>query len=171
MSNKTIDVCLNQDGPIPLDVKFACAKGKILVVLGPSGSGKTTILRSIAGLYTPQAGKISADGINWFDSDLGQNLAVQKRQVGMVFQSYALFPHLSALNNITVSLSHQEKERQIKAELAALSAQADSIRQELENALEPGSTEYQAQLRKWFETRAQYKANGEYQQEAFAAET
>ena len=114
MSNKTIDVCLNQDGPIPLDVKFACAKGKILVVLGPSGSGKTTILRSIAGLYTPQAGKISADGINWFDSDLGQNLAVQKRQVGMVFQSYALFPHLSALNNITVSLSHQEKERQIK---------------------------------------------------------
>jgi len=73
--------------------------------------------------------------------------------------------------NLDREKASREKERQIKADLAALSAEADSIRQELENALKPGSSEYQEQLRKWFEKRAQYKAHGEYQQEAFAAET
>jgi molybdate transport system ATP-binding protein len=114
MSNKSIEVYLKQEGPIPLDVNFACAKGEILVILGPSGSGKTTILRSIAGLYTPAAGKISANESMWFDSNSGQNIAIQKRHVGMVFQHYALFPHLTALDNITVALSHQEKDQQRK---------------------------------------------------------
>ncbi len=109
MTNSCIDVILKQQGPIPLDVEFSCANGEILVILGPSGSGKSTILRSIAGLYSPREGKIASNGYNWFDSALGENIAIQKRHVGMVFQHYALFPHLSALNNITAALSHIDK--------------------------------------------------------------
>ena len=115
MNNKIIDVYLKQDGPIHLDVKFSCATGEILVILGPSGSGKTTILRSIAGLYTPATGKISTNNGSWFDSERGENLAIQKRETGMVFQDYALFPHLTALNNITVALSHLDKDRQVSS--------------------------------------------------------
>jgi len=113
MGDKVIEVYLSQDHPIPLDVNFSCGTGEILAILGPSGSGKTTILRSIAGLYTPQAGKISANGDCWFDSKTGNNTPVQKRQVGIVFQQYALFPHLSALQNICVPLSHLHKADQI----------------------------------------------------------
>jgi molybdate transport system ATP-binding protein len=112
MNDKAINVYLKQDVPIPLNVNFSCDAGEILVVLGPSGSGKTTVLRSIAGLNTPQAGKIRSNGETWFDSEQGHNVAIQQRHVGMVFQHYALFPHLSALNNISAALSHLEKPRQ-----------------------------------------------------------
>jgi molybdate transport system ATP-binding protein len=105
---------LKQLKPIPLDVNFSCATGEILVILGPSGSGKTTILRSIAGLYTPASGKIDSKDGSWLDSDNNRDIPIQKRQVGMVFQQYALFPHLTALNNITVALSHKEKQQRIR---------------------------------------------------------
>ncbi len=113
MNAKAINVCLQQDAPIPLDVNFSCNTGEILVILGPSGSGKTTILRSIAGLYTPQSGNICTNEASWFDSDKNHNVAIQGRQAGMVFQHYALFPHLSAVKNITVALSHLEKSMQL----------------------------------------------------------
>lgn len=105
MSIKGIDVHLEQENPIPLDVSFTCSTGEILVILGPSGSGKTTILRSIAGLYTPSKGNISTSAGDWFDSDKDLNIAIQKRKAGMVFQHYALFPHLNALANISIALS------------------------------------------------------------------
>lgn len=112
MNDKAITVSLKQDVPIPLDASFTCNTGEILVILGPSGSGKTTILRSIAGLYTPQAGQIYSNGESWFDSEQGQNIAIQQRQVGMVFQDYALFPHLHALHNITAALTQLDKDKQ-----------------------------------------------------------
>ena len=112
MNDKAITVRLNQTAPIPLDVDFSCNSGEILVILGPSGSGKTTILRSIAGLYVPQNGRIDTNGGNWFDSEKNHNVAIQQRQVGMVFQDYALFPHLNALENISTALSHMENSKQ-----------------------------------------------------------
>ncbi len=117
MNAEAIAVRLEQVSPIPLDVEFSCNSGEILVILGPSGSGKTTILRCIAGLNVPQNGRINTNGNSWFDSQQNLNIAIQQRRVGMVFQDYALFPHLTALRNISTALSHLEKSRQVtKAE-------------------------------------------------------
>jgi len=101
-----LHVELRQARPISLDVRFSCTAGQILALVGPSGSGKSTILRSIAGIYTPEAGKISCAGEDWLDTARGVNVKTRLRSVGFVFQSYALFPHLSALHNVTEALSH-----------------------------------------------------------------
>jgi len=70
------------------------------VLLGPSGCGKTTVLRSIAGLIRPDAGRITVDGAAVFDTATGVDVPPEKRRLGMVFQSYALWPHLSVAENI-----------------------------------------------------------------------
>ena len=104
---ESIQVRLQQDGPIPLDVSLSCDTGEILVILGPSGSGKTTILRAVSGLYTPASGNIRCHGEQWLDTTAGVNLPVQQRRIGMVFQHYALFPHKTALQNIMIALQPQ----------------------------------------------------------------
>ncbi len=112
-----LSVSLEQAGPIPLDVGLACAPGELLALIGPSGSGKTTVLRSIAGLYRPQRGRILADGEVWLDTDEGIDLSPQARRVGLVFQDYALFPHLSTLDNVRLAmLERPEPERSRAAE-------------------------------------------------------
>ena len=70
------------------------------VLLGPSGCGKTTVLRSIAGLIRPDTGRITVDGAALFDAAAGTDVPPEKRRLGMVFQSYALWPHLSVAENI-----------------------------------------------------------------------
>ena len=77
--------------------------GEIVSLLGPSGCGKTTLIRIIAGLETPDLG-----GKIWFDSDDVTDLPVERRQVGMVFQSYALFPNMSVRANIGYGLKMQK---------------------------------------------------------------
>lgn len=99
-----LSVTLKQQGPIALDVEFSVAPGEILALVGPSGSGKSTTLRAIAGLYAPSSGCILCNGTVWFDSKLGVDLPARSRRVGMVFQSYALFPHLTALENVMEAL-------------------------------------------------------------------
>src|ERR1044072_8148180 len=79
---------------------------EILVLFGPSGAGKTQTLNAIAGLTTPDAGEISLDGTVFFRSGSpgkppAINLPARKRHVGYVFQQYALFPHLTALDNVS----------------------------------------------------------------------
>nr|WP_290827912.1 ABC transporter ATP-binding protein [Halomonas sp.] len=101
-----LHVAVNQTGPIPLAAEFVCQPGELLALVGPSGSGKTTLLRTIAGLYRPQYGQIACAGNVWFDSDRKHSLSPQHRRVGIVFQDYALFPHLTALENIQVPLRH-----------------------------------------------------------------
>jgi molybdate transport system ATP-binding protein len=101
-----LSVWLEQAGPIPLDVSFSCGSGELLALVGPSGSGKTTVLRAIAGLYHPRNGRICADGELWFDTQARVDLAPQVRRVGLVFQDYALFPHLSALDNVRLAMLH-----------------------------------------------------------------
>ena len=122
MAEAAFQLTLRQDAPIPLDLEFSCDRGEILVIAGPSGSGKTTTLRSIAGLYRPASGRIECHGRCWFDSDAGLSLGIQARPAGMVFQHYALFPHLTAGNNIGIALRRmprRERRRRI-GELMAM---------------------------------------------------
>jgi iron(III) transport system ATP-binding protein len=79
-------------------------EGEMLVLLGPSGCGKTTTMRCIAGLETPNTGKISIKGRLVYDSDAGINVPTNERQVGMVFQSYAIWPHMSVFQNVSFPL-------------------------------------------------------------------
>lgn len=84
---------------------------EILVLFGPSGAGKTQTLNAIAGLMTPDAGEITLDGTVFFRSS-GVNLPARKRHVGYVFQQYALFPHLTALENVSYALWRQPRARE-----------------------------------------------------------
>ncbi len=88
----------NGQNTFTLDAAFTAAEG-ITVVFGPSGSGKTTTLRAIAGMVTPDEGKIALGERVYFDSAARVNLSMQRRRVGFVFQDYLLFPHLTALEN------------------------------------------------------------------------
>ena len=99
-----LDVRLSQAGPIPLDVTLHCAAGELLALVGPSGSGKTSVLRAIAGLLRVARGRISLDGDVWFDDTRAIDRRAEHRPVGMVFQQYALFPHLSALHNVRLAV-------------------------------------------------------------------
>jgi len=95
---------LRNETPIPLDAEVTCAPGEVLALVGPSGAGKSTILRCIAGLYRPRHGRILADGQVWLDTNESIDLAPQSRAVGIVFQNYALFPHMSALANVAAAV-------------------------------------------------------------------
>jgi len=112
-----LSVSLRQSGPIPLDVEFTCHSGEVLAIFGPSGSGKTTILRSIAGLYRPSHASIRSGAETWADTDTGTFVPPHRRAVGLVFQEYALFPHLTALGNVMTALGHRPRaERRSRAE-------------------------------------------------------
>ena len=87
-----------------LDVALELNRGTA-VLFGPSGSGKTTTLRLIAGILTPDAGRIEVGDQLYFDSAAGVNLPIQKRRVGFVFQDYLLFPHMTAFENVAYGLA------------------------------------------------------------------
>jgi len=99
-----LHVTLRQEGPVPLDAEFGCASGEVLALVGPSGSGKSTILRAIAGTLRPAHGTIAVDGETWFDGARRLHRPPHRRAVGMVFQSYALFPHMTALGNVMAGM-------------------------------------------------------------------
>lgn len=90
-------------------VDFDLEKGEMLALLGPSGCGKTTILRMVAGLITPTSGRIQLNG-----QDIAQT-PVHRRNMGMVFQSYALFPHMSVAENVAFGLQMRGVPKQDRA--------------------------------------------------------
>jgi multiple sugar transport system ATP-binding protein len=99
-----------------VDVDLESREGEFLVLLGPSGSGKTTLLRMIAGLEDPTSGEI------WIGGVLVNDLTPRQRRIAMVFQSYALYPHLTVLGNIEFPLKARrmpKEERRKKAQWAA----------------------------------------------------
>jgi iron(III) transport system ATP-binding protein len=103
------------DGAAALDDVFLAApEGQVMVLLGPSGSGKSTILRLVAGLEPVDAGEVRIDGD--IVSAPGRTLPAEERRVGMVFQDYALFPHLTAGANVAFGLDKLGRaERQAQA--------------------------------------------------------
>ena len=91
------------------DVSLAIAKGEFVTLLGPSGCGKTTILRSIAGLVQPTGGEIRVAGRRI------DNIPIHKRNIGLVFQNYALFPHKTIFENIAFGLKYRNVEKALIA--------------------------------------------------------
>ncbi len=88
------------------DVSLVLRRGEIGVLIGPSGCGKTSLLRSVAGLERLQAGRIVIDGEVLADASAGVHVAPEARRIGMVFQDYALFPHLSVEANVDFGIRH-----------------------------------------------------------------
>src|SRR5690606_2288679 len=111
---------------------LAIEKGEFISLLGPSGCGKTTTLQMIAGLVTPTAGTITLDGREI------TRLAPAKRELGVVFQSYALFPHMTVAQNVSFGLEMRnvpkaEREKRVRdvLELVHLGALADRYPREM----------------------------------------
>ena len=100
------------------DVSFELQPGEVICLLGPSGCGKTTLLRIAAGVERPQAGRVLLDG----KEVAGPSAFVppEKRNVGLMFQDFALFPHLSILHNVTFGLKHLDRKLAVREARAAL---------------------------------------------------
>jgi molybdate transport system ATP-binding protein len=105
-----LKVKINQINPSPLQISLECAPGELHALVGPSGSGKTTALRTIAGLNKTASGKIECNGEIWLETNNLGNIVHQlspaERSCGFLFQQYALFPHLSAVDNVAIPLQN-----------------------------------------------------------------
>jgi molybdate transport system ATP-binding protein len=124
-ADRTLDVRaqLTRSGGSSLDVTFQVPAG-ITVLFGPSGSGKSTTLAAIAGLVRPDAGRIALGNEVWFDAGTGEWRPVHRRGVAFVFQSLALFPHMTALGNVEYGIdravARDERLRRARTMLARM---------------------------------------------------
>lgn len=108
-----------------LHVDIAAENGDTLILMGNNGSGKTTVLNMVTGLMSPDAGTIEISGSTVFDSEKGINVPPESRDIGYVFQNYALFPHLSVYDNVAFGLRMRKTERaeidgRVKSELESV---------------------------------------------------
>ena len=99
------------DNPILKGVSMQLAAGEVVSLLGPSGSGKTTLLRAVAGLEVPHQGVIRIGERTVFDGAAGVELPAEKRDLGLVFQSYALWPHRTVYDNVAYALKLRKVEK------------------------------------------------------------
>src|SRR5690606_21791699 len=99
------------------DVTLSVGRGELVVLLGPSGCGKTTLLRSIAGLEQPDSGEITVSGTTQYSSERGLDVPPERRNISMIFQSYALWPHMTVFDNVAYPLQSRRSRRPAKDEL------------------------------------------------------
>jgi iron(III) transport system ATP-binding protein len=130
-------------------VSFTVGQGEHLTLLGPSGCGKTTTLRAIAGLEQPSSGSISVDGKAMFDSARKINVPAEERGVSMVFQSYAVWPHMTVFDNVAYGLRVRKQSK-------------DEIKKNVERALDL------VQMRHLAERGASKLSGGQQQRVALA---
>ncbi|MFO7921668.1 MAG: molybdenum ABC transporter ATP-binding protein [Nioella sp.] len=104
-----LEVMVRADAPIPLDIAFRVAPGDLMALVGHSGSGKTTLLRSIAGLWRPTHARVVVNGVPWLDTAARVDLPAHRRRVGIVFQNYALFPHMTAAENVMAAMDSPDR--------------------------------------------------------------
>jgi molybdate transport system ATP-binding protein len=105
MENNVMEIDVQKElhsahGRMTLTIKAQLLRGELVVLFGESGAGKTTLLRMISGLTRPDRGLIRVGNAVWFDSDAGINKSPQERNIGFVFQDFALFPNMSVFNNV-----------------------------------------------------------------------
>ncbi len=105
----TLNVVIDEKA-ILNQVSFSLSAGEILGLVGPSGCGKTTLLNAIAGFLTPVIGEITIDGKPCFSTNTA--VAPEHRHIGVIFQDYALFPHMSVAENIAYGISQYDKHSQ-----------------------------------------------------------
>lgn len=119
---QALSVQLQAEGPVPLQAEFECGAGELLALVGPSGSGKTSLLRAIAGLPLPGPvqGRIVCGEEVWLDTAARIVRPVQDRRVGLVFQSYALFPHMTVAEQLTLAAGPDGQPAAIAALLQGL---------------------------------------------------
>ncbi|MGB7352826.1 MAG: ATP-binding cassette domain-containing protein [Acidobacteriaceae bacterium] len=113
-------------GHFSLEAEFSL-RSSWTVIFGPSGAGKSTLLRILAGLVTPDSGRIALAGRPLFDSAAGVSIPPGRRSIGFVTQQASLFPHLSAHNNVAFGIRHlpqDERSRRIRAMLHLFGAEA-----------------------------------------------
>jgi molybdate transport system ATP-binding protein len=103
-----------------LDLELLVPDGGCLALVGPSGAGKSTVLRAIAGLHRPDRGRVALGSETWLDLEAGVDLAPEHRGCGYLFQDYALFPHLSAWQNVAFGLHGLPRGRRRERALALL---------------------------------------------------
>ena len=96
------------NGTINLQVDQKISTGSFVTIYGKSGAGKTTLLRLIAGLMSPDKGLLEVEGAVWADTSRGINLKPQKREVGLVFQDFALFPNMTVYENLSYGLHRSQ---------------------------------------------------------------
>lgn len=96
-------------GTFHLDLSLKVGN-ELMVLFGPSGSGKSLTLQCISGLMTPDSGIMKMNGKLYFDSQEGASLPLNKRQIGYVFQDYALFPHMTVFGNVSYGISKEPKQ-------------------------------------------------------------
>lgn len=106
-------VRLQANAPVALDLELRCAPGQVLALVGASGAGKSTALRCIAGLHRPEHGVVRCGGRTWLDTAAGVDLAPHRRVAGLVFQDYALFPHMTALANVEAAMEHLPRRQRV----------------------------------------------------------
>lgn len=92
-----------------LRLDLSCARGELTAIVGPSGAGKSTLIQLVAGLETPDWGRMELGAKTFFDKAAGIDMPTRERQVGMVFQDYPLFSHLSLAKNVAFSCADQGK--------------------------------------------------------------
>ncbi|MEM9822756.1 MAG: ATP-binding cassette domain-containing protein [Bacteroidota bacterium] len=97
-------------GEMELELDLQIPKRQLLALYGPSGAGKTSVLRMLAGLMKPDEGRLVVDGQTWFDTRQNINLSPQQRQIGFVFQDYALFPNMSVRQNLLFALTKKSSQ-------------------------------------------------------------
>lgn len=100
----------SSDGEMILDLNLDIEKGQLITIYGESGAGKTSTLRILSGLLKPDSGRIDVNGKTWYDSLRKVNLHSRKRNVGFVFQDYALFPNMTVRENLQFGLASGEGE-------------------------------------------------------------
>ena len=116
------------DNHVVHDVSFALEKGEIGCLLGPSGCGKTTILRAVAGFESIKKGSINLCDV--IVSDGKFTIPPEKRNIGMVFQDFALFPHLTIADNIAFGIRHlhkKDKKKRVNQLLKLINLEALSL--------------------------------------------
>ena len=109
------------------EASFNLDAGTFFTLLGPSGCGKTTTLRCLAGLETPDQGTIDVDGRRLFDARARVNVPVEQRAVGMVFQSYAIWPHMTVAENVAFPLTVGKRRLRSRTEIAEAVARALAV--------------------------------------------